>query len=450
MKQMKVKSSLFNTCTTFGEHTILYNSLSGDIISMTSAERLRQLIQNEISVDMDNPLDRRLINGGFLVSESEDEAALVSLSNYEKMFNPELAMTILPTEECNFRCKYCYEEFKQGEMGSDVQQSFLKWFQKNVSKYASVQVSWFGGEPLVGWAALSHLSTQMLEIAHNRGIPYSSAITTNGYLLTLERFRCLLKYRVSVFQITIDGLERHHDQFRCLKNGDGTFQRIISNLLEIKNNIRSHSFRIVIRTNISLNTLPYIDEYVQYMHNLFGGDNRFEFFFRPVGDWGGERVQAIKNSLTSDLATLYTTLLNSDIVLNYAAYRSLLTSTMCLAGNRNSYILRADGRICKCTMLLDDERNTIGYFSSTGEMILDKFMLAKWVRPETLNEECSLCAVRPACNGRTCPAKGFILKSTGMCGYENYYVEYVLKLLDRANAIERYGDHNRFLGIREA
>jgi uncharacterized protein len=60
-----------------------------------------------------------------------------------------LQLIILPTEQCNFRCVYCYELFDYGL----IRQEVVEWIKnlliarKSSLKYLSV--SWFGGEPLI-------------------------------------------------------------------------------------------------------------------------------------------------------------------------------------------------------------------------------------------------------------------------------------------------------------
>ena len=61
-----------------------------------------------------------------------------------------LVFTILTTEQCNFRCKYCYEKFKHGQLSDGVIESFIKFIKENIDKYSGVHLRWFGGEPLLG------------------------------------------------------------------------------------------------------------------------------------------------------------------------------------------------------------------------------------------------------------------------------------------------------------
>ncbi len=45
----------------------------------------------------------------------------------DRLINPEVMELILyPTEQCNFRCTYCYENFDIGKMSESVQLSVKK------------------------------------------------------------------------------------------------------------------------------------------------------------------------------------------------------------------------------------------------------------------------------------------------------------------------------------
>ena len=55
------------------------------------------------------------------------------------------------------------------------------------------------------------------------------------------------------------------------------------------------------------------------------------------------------------------------------------TDYVCYAAKANSYVIRADGRIGKCTVALTNDANCIGHILPDGTLDLDAKKLAPWL-----------------------------------------------------------------------
>lgn len=86
-----------------------------------------------------------LVNEGMLVNDRIDEDEICTQIAWKRIFYPGLNLIIMPTEDCNFRCSYCYEEHKNGTMSINTAESIVKYVTKNISKYTELHVVWFGG-----------------------------------------------------------------------------------------------------------------------------------------------------------------------------------------------------------------------------------------------------------------------------------------------------------------
>lgn len=53
---------------------------------------------------------------------------------------------------------------------------------------------------------------------------------------------------------------------------------------------------------------------------------------------------------------------------------------ICYASKANSFLIRSDGRIGKCTVALNDERNNIGRLHDDGSMDVDSHKISPWLR----------------------------------------------------------------------
>ena len=63
--------------------------------------------------------------------------------------NNALRLILMPTEACNFRCTYCYEDFRYKRMDDSVVTGVKRFLDLRASHLSQLEISWFGGEPLL-------------------------------------------------------------------------------------------------------------------------------------------------------------------------------------------------------------------------------------------------------------------------------------------------------------
>ena len=426
-----LKASKFNKMFWDDNELIIYNSLRGKIYKTAhnelSKEIERTLYQQENCCN--DTVMRFLKDNGFLINDNEDELTTANSQKLDVQFDKLLHLIIMPTEQCNFRCQYCYEDFKLGKMSKEKQDAILLFLQKNIKNYTAVSLDWFGGEPLLAIDAIKYISEKAMKICKIAKKTFVSRITTNGYYLDLKTFEMLSNYNLVDLQVTIDGLKNTHDSQRVLINGEPTFDRIISNLLEIKKYARTKFCKIYVRTNVTWDIFQNFSELIDYYYKLFGEDNRFVFYFRPVTNLGGNAIKNISEKLMSykDFSQIYK-ILKSDKRLNIGLYDRAFTpgGSICQASLRN--LFRSDGRINKCSDYLEWPENQIGYLTDNGNMIIDNQLLSKWICSPT-NQTCINCSYYGSCFNIGCPAKK-IRELSKTCGYEKIFQEETLSLLN--------------------
>ena len=89
---------------------------------------------------------------GFLIPEGTDEYRLFQHDFGTQHYRQDaLELILLASEDCNFRCQYCYEDFTRGTMKPEIRESVKKLVLKRLPSLRYLSVSWFGGEPLYGW-----------------------------------------------------------------------------------------------------------------------------------------------------------------------------------------------------------------------------------------------------------------------------------------------------------
>ncbi len=170
-----------------------------------------------------------LVRGGYLIPEGFDELQNIFSLYYETAMDSRARIIILPTEECNFRCRYCYESYQKGKMSEEDQISLSEFIQKQMNSTNRLQISWFGGEPLEAFDVVCHIMDVVNRMAEKKCVRLVSDMSTNAYNLDAQTFDTLYNYNVRSFQITLDGMEEQHNRQRVLKDGSGTFSRVFEN-----------------------------------------------------------------------------------------------------------------------------------------------------------------------------------------------------------------------------
>lgn len=143
-------------------------------------------------------------------------------------------MRISLTENCNMACKYCFVNRvmeQKADMSVDRFTDIINTFiEHNVGQ--TVLIQYFGGEPLLRMD-LVQLGNVMLKkaIASGKLLHVTQEIVTNGTLLTDELIEYFINNDFSI-SISLDGLKEINDENRIFRNGEGTFDLIVANIMK--------------------------------------------------------------------------------------------------------------------------------------------------------------------------------------------------------------------------
>lgn len=176
-----------------------------------------------------------LEGSGILVKSGTNEFRRAEMLRRELDDSSYFHLIVMPSEECNFRCTYCYETFPRGRMEPQVVEGIKNLINTGINKLNKLAISWFGGEPLSEPDIIMNITDSFLPKVRELGIEYKGNVTTNGYFLTPELCKELVDRGIRTYNITLDGLREDHDQNRILKGGGKTFSVIADNLKSIKN-----------------------------------------------------------------------------------------------------------------------------------------------------------------------------------------------------------------------
>lgn len=336
-----------------------------------------------------------LIEKGFLVTNETDEIQKVKdLVQKVDHGNEEFfQLTINPTMNCNFKCWYCYEtHIKASKMTKSTMLSVTKLVEgilEDKSKLKAFHLQWFGGEPLLYFDStvqplLESIYPKMLA----RNISFSSAFTTNGFLINQKMLDTCKRLGVNFFQITLDGHRERHNQVRYVSKERGSYDEIVANIkLTLKNEIR-----VGVRLNVSQETLDSnLLEVLNDFSDITEKDKTFlNFSFHEV--WQEEKdiahdIQEVVNKYREqNMNTLYKGA-NLDTVRN-----------SCYADKTNFVTINYNGELFKCTARDFESKSREGVLTDDGKIEWnDKH--EKRMNSKFKNPPCLTCSILPICNG---------------------------------------------------
>lgn len=307
-----------------------------------------------------------------------------------------LHLTLFMTEQCNFRCVYCYEDFKLGKIQAKVIEGVKNLILKRLSELKVLKIGYFGGEPLMNKKRVLEVGEWAKKLCSENGITFVSNITTNGYSLDKQTFSSLIQAGCHHYQVTLDGDQAWHDASRPTQNGKPTFSKILKNLQAMQ--ASSHDFQCLLRMNVADSNLKGVREFLIHHPSIFAGDSRFRLHFHPI--WG---LPEMKLTLQNELQKLQKLASELGYQINgMVNEKGRATDYVCYAAKATSFVIRANGKVQKCTVAVNNPLNDIGKLHPNGNLELDSEKMKRWVFAEN----------------KACPLKGFELEKLAVA-YEN-------------------------------
>lgn len=381
---------------------IAYNALSNSLALIEEDKYKKYLDFESSNIEIDDEkLLEDLAKGSFIIDDNLDELKVISHDMYRTRFNTtHLSLTIAPTSDCNFRCSYCFEKnaINSCYMSEDTENSIVKMLENRSGLINNFHVTWYGGEPLLAVDTIKRLSERFIKICDDNKINFSATIVTNGYNLSRKNWTILKYCKVTTIQITVDGDEETHNKRRPLVGNLPTFDKIIKNLVDLKDDIIPVTLRINIdKTNINqiekvLETLKENNLTNAVIPYLARVDNFNDCFddnyclrsneFKDIVERFCEKMQEYGYSAENSK--------------KYSYPRRL--DCVCGCDVLESYVINADGEMYKCWNDIGKKDISIGNVSNnfTGP---NKLYLDYMMHDPTLDEKCSKCKFLPICMG---------------------------------------------------
>ncbi len=130
---------------------------------------------------------------------------------------------------CNLACSYCYNGPKfHRSMPLDVARAGVRMALED-GRDGPVQLSFFGGEPLLEIDLIRKIVPEARAEAERRGRTLRLVVVTNATLLEGEILETLMEHRFYV-GVSVDGGRAAHDATRRYPDGRSSYDRVVANV----------------------------------------------------------------------------------------------------------------------------------------------------------------------------------------------------------------------------
>ncbi len=388
-----LKPSRYNFFAHLAEQTYLaFNGISGALYELDQGEYqiIQHLLEQQgVSETADPAIVCLLAEGGFLIPGDVDEVAtILQRGQLECAHHTTWDLTISPSYECNFRCTYCYVDFVPGRMTLSDELRVIRFVERNLPSYKQLNLTWFGGEPLLCLPSVKRMNRQIAELCACQGVRFYSFLTTNGYLLTRKNLASLLALGIRYYHVTVDGPAAYHDRLRVRAGGAPTFARILENI-----NVLLADFpetHLTLRMNVAEDNVGHLTELLGAIPVSYRA--RVQVNIAPIE---GCAVQP-----SPDLYKQINQAYRQALEMGYAYYDlpiSIKKSTYCHADKRNNFQIGPGPRVYKCSPSGKPEVQ-VGILDEAGQLCLNA-KYEQWHAAPLFLDKCHECRYLCFCRG---------------------------------------------------
>lgn len=392
-----MKFSIYNSVITVEEkYQIVYNSLSGLF-----------LVFNQLSFDIKDGniedlrqnkplLFKKLYDFGIIIDDDFDEIGILKNKISDAINNEnEFTLHINPTLDCNFQCWYCYEnhlkDSKISQQLLNAIKSYISLLLVNNQRLERFHIGFFGGEPLLRFDYCVKDLIEFTQIECDKvNVKLFIHFTTNGSLINKNILQFLKKYNCG-FQITLDGDRTQHNKTRFFRNGNGSFDNIVKNII----NLASNGLEVIARVNYTAQNIESTASILDNFSNLDESVRPFILFdFQRV--WQDREIrQDDVEKKAMEIRKLF--IHNGFTVLtNYIPHDAC---SLCYGDKKNHILINYDGNVFGCTARDFTEMNSLGRLNLNGIIEYKEDIVRKRNKSKFAKPICHTCRIAPLCGG---------------------------------------------------
>lgn len=409
LKRINMKKSSYNIIIRSDKASLIFNSFTNSYVALSNivCDAFESLSVEEFKSKYEKSY-HNLCEIGVIIPKTKDELAIIRYRNKIATFGSrELRIVVYPTQDCNLKCWYCYENhIPHTRMGQDTICKIIKFVEKSIkdNSFDDFYITLFGGEPFTDFNTIAYpLLKHLKEVIEKADKHFSAFFVTNASLID-ETIINKLKIIKPHLQITLDGNKEHHDKIRICKDGDKpTYDHILWVIHRLTQEMEGDNFYITLRINYDNHTLDSIPEILEKIKYL----DRKKVFVHFERVWQTENESTEQSRIL--LRTIIKKFIKAGFCVNQGTFRGYPYS--CPSDMKNSIVINYDGSIHKCNGRTLSQLTKYGVLKNDGSLDIDENLLAKRLSVATFeNKECLSCKMLPVCMG---PCSQKILEHNG-------------------------------------
>lgn len=373
----------------FDIHVLVYNTINGEVLIFPRDS----ISDNAIIGKLDTQFQEYLYKHYFL-------NRVLPWSKFEESYNSNnrLLISLETFLSCNLSCPYCYQTNNNHIKVKISKDNIDLLYKYIISVHAKthfdiIVLKILGGEPSLDWSPSEYFLRRITPFCQSNGIKLDLRIDTN--CTNIIPFTSLKGYNSLLFTIPLCNKEQHN-KYRHYRNGEGTYDDIIKNILTLENMPNS---RIILRHNTDSQNILTFNEYLndiassdihnpiiipQFTTNPDYGEYENQLKYQDYVDWLSSKCidSLISHNFTANI------------------YPRLMLDGKCQQWSSYSLKLFSDGKVGACAAHFFDDSNP--YLSDIVDQGCDSIGLY-WEGTKRVNifqdEACLTCPSLFGCAG---------------------------------------------------
>lgn len=388
--------SMFNLVKTFEDtNTVIINTMTEAVVILSKEEF--ETYSNIEKSNVYNKLEIQLFELGILTRKDDSETFKLDVIRNRSAYasNDAINITIYPTQDCNARCFYCFENGeKRVPMSISTAKKVVDYITKNVTVKDEVVFRWFGGEPLVATDIIDFITEEVDHFFKGK-LKYSSIVTTNGFNISDQLIEnAKKKWHAKKFHLTIDGYEEEHNKRKnYFDQSVDSYKKLIEDMQKLIDN----QIFVVCRFNLDKKNITQIDNILKDLEKFKNSDY---FYIHTTTLRRPPNAPIEDYILPEDYNWAYELIWRK--MFSYGFYdgiKHILPLRLrgnCLACVMNEVLINSEGNLFKCLQHTTDSTHQVGNVVS-GVVFNKNYQ--EWLDVSIKREQCKNCAYLPMCAG---------------------------------------------------